>query len=372
MTDLRQLEAAIWSIADGRATDDVLTQFHADERASVVLLDRLIGDVEDDIDSVKTLRGDERDQVLADFNETLDSLLATMTRIRQPEPSRHRLPEPGNTDFDDLVSSPTEDLQPGEVQLQASWHAGLVVVWAAGRGTAAEDNDALATRLEKIDGPPLGWHVHAGFMLPGGHRAEALAISMKDALGWLAHVGGGLGASDVGPSVAWLARVAVEGVRMATRGAIVPRLRAVKRADVRHVDLNLNWSPALLDTAMLDALSASMPGTVIALGGPDSRATTIAVLTAVVEAIVVETVGRMELPAQPPSANTPIDIDDSLIARLDGRPFTAPFVHGSDLARRFEQWSGAVTASKRQRLVVELAAPDPGGVWLISVFASPS
>ena len=72
-----QLEAAIWSIADGRSSDDDLALFHANERASLVVLDRLIIDAEDDVESVRNLPGDERDVVVADLTDTLESLLAT-------------------------------------------------------------------------------------------------------------------------------------------------------------------------------------------------------------------------------------------------------------------------------------------------------
>jgi len=186
MVDARQLEAAVWSIADGRGSDTDFALLDTDERASLAVLDRLIGDTEDDLAEVRrTLRGDERDQVVADFVDTLDGLRAAAARFRPPP-----VTAPGH---DDDLPFPTDDLEPGEVQLQASWSGDQVVVWAAGRGTAPEPNEALAGRLEAIGGPPLGWQLHPGVALPDGQRAEALAISMKDALGWLVAVGGGHG-----------------------------------------------------------------------------------------------------------------------------------------------------------------------------------
>jgi len=38
MVPTRELESAIWSIADGRASEADLAVLHADERASLVLL----------------------------------------------------------------------------------------------------------------------------------------------------------------------------------------------------------------------------------------------------------------------------------------------------------------------------------------------
>ena len=137
-----QLEAAIWSIADGRSSEDDVALFHADERASLVVLDRLIIDAEDDVASVRNLPGDVRDQVVADLTDTLDSLRATAARLRPPVTPQ--------------ATEPEEDLEPGEVELQASWSAGHVVVWAAGRGAIPESNAGLAARLEAIGGPPMG------------------------------------------------------------------------------------------------------------------------------------------------------------------------------------------------------------------------
>ena len=84
-------------------------------------------------------------------------------------------------------------------------------------------------------------------------------------------------------------------------------------------------------------------------------------ITAVVEAIVTESVERMELPAEPPSANTPTDLGDAVIARMDGRPFQAPAVLAANVSRTLDQWTRTVTSSSRPRLVVQLDAPGPAG-----------
>ena len=74
MLDSQQLEAAIWSISEGRGSDDDMALLRADERASLGVLDRLIIETEDDLEAVRTLPGEERDQVVADFTDTLDGL----------------------------------------------------------------------------------------------------------------------------------------------------------------------------------------------------------------------------------------------------------------------------------------------------------
>ena len=93
------------------------------------------------------------------------------------------------------------------------------------------------------------------------------------------------------------------------------------------------------------------------------------VITAAVEAIVAESLGRTELPAAPPSAKTAFDLDDTVIARMDGSPFGANLVMATTLSRRLEQWSRSVTDASRPKLVVQLDPPSAGGVWLVSVSA---
>ncbi len=365
MIDVRQLETAIWSIADGRGSPDDLALFQVDEPMSIALLDRLIKEAEEDLASVRNLNGEERDQVVADFTSTLGSLRETAARLRPPPP---RTPKPAVKNGAEGV--PAVELAPTEVQLQASWSAGQVVVWAAGRGTPPEGNDELATRLETIGGPPLGWQLHPAIQLPDGSRAEALAIPMKDALGWLVSIIGGEAPPGVGAGVMWLGRVAFEGVRLTARGAIVPSVQVSTHQHGRIVDAAVRWVPALLDPAVIDAFAAAMPGTVVAIDGGGGRATTIAVIADVVEAITTKSVESVELPAAPPSALSPTDLTDTMIARMDGAPFPADRELAKDLSRRLGQWSRSVTDPARQSLVVRLDEPGQHGVWLVSVHAN--
>ena len=361
MIDSPDLEEAIWSIADGRGSAEDLARLHADERSSRMMLDRLMLDVEGDLDAARSLIGDERDRVVADLAETLDSLRGTVARLR-----------PGGAETLEAkraASVPRDVVGPGEVELQASWASGRVVVWASGRGATPESHDEVSTRLEAIGGPPLGWQLHPAVELAGGVRADALAIPVKDALGWLVAVGGGHGRAGVGPGVLWLAHVALEGVRLAACGSIVPVLRVPQRARSRLVTAELRWRPALADSPVIAALAAAMPATVAAVDGGTGPAITSAVISAVVEAIAVESVERMELPAPPPSVTSARDMSDALIARMDGSPFRAPAALASDVSRRLDEWTRSVTSPSRPRLVVQLDAPGPGGVWLLSVTA---
>jgi len=204
-------------------------------------------------------------------------------------------------------------------------------------------------------------------LLPSGVRADALAIPVKEALGWLIAVAGGLGRTGVGQSVVWLSRVALEGVRLVAQGAVVPALRFEKRQQGRVVDAAVRWVPALVDDARLRPLTASMPGPVAMMTTADARATTLSVLGAVVEAIVSEAAGRLELPAPPPSINNSVQLAEAFTTRLNGSPFVAPTVPASDLARRLGGWSGTVTSFSRPQLILQLDPPDHGNAWHLSV-----
>ena len=258
----------------------------------------------------------------------------------------------------------------GEVELQASWSAGKVVIWAGGRGRAAESHDEVSARLEAAGAAPVGWQAHPGVRLPDGSTADSHAIALADALGWLVSIGAGHRADEVGASLRWLGRVAYEGVRLTASGSIVPTLRVRAGARGPQVTAEVRWQPALVDTPSIAALAAGMPGPVAMIGGENGRSTTIAVLTAVVEAIVAEGVERMELPAAPPVVSSPRDVQDAVIAGMDGSPFHGPRRFIDDAAQALERWTRGVTSASRPTLIVQLDPPGEAGVWLVSILAA--
>jgi len=118
----------------------------------------LIRETDDDLASVRSLSGAERDQVVADLTETLQSLRDVAARVRRPTSPPD---EPDGAD-------PPPDAVTGEVELQGSWSAGSIVVWAGGPGRAAESHDEVSMRLEAVGAAPAGWRSHPGVRLPGG------------------------------------------------------------------------------------------------------------------------------------------------------------------------------------------------------------
>jgi superfamily II DNA or RNA helicase len=348
----RTLEDAVYAMAEGIATREQIALLEADPGAWRRKLERLIDDTEDQLDAVRQIHGPERDQVVADFTAELHRLETSYDLLT-------RVPDP-------LAVIAGAD-PGGEVRHQASWEAGKVVVWGAGPGTAPESNDELADRLEAIGGPKLGWTVHADVPLPSGARAAAVAIPVQESLGWLVAVGGGLGRDGVGASVVWLGRVALAAVRMVTHGCVVPTLVAEKRPQGRSMDLHVRWVPALVDPAELDLLAGAMPGPVVALKAGSARAVTLEVLGAVVDAIMREAAGRVELKAPPPVTQTTSAVAEAFVTRLNGSAFDAPVSVATEVSKRLERWAKPVLSGARPTLVVQLDPPDRGDAWFLSV-----
>ena len=345
------LELAVWAVAEGRATPEELALVDANPAASRRVVTLLISRTEADLDRVRARSGRERDLALADLDEELETLRRALARLDGQRPPSEAIAE-----------EPADPLQ-----LQASWAAGSIVVWAAGRGTEPADNAELADLLESIGGPALGWTQHPDVELPTGERAEALRIPVKDALGWLVAVGAGLGADDdVGPSVRWLGHVATVAVRHVALGAVVPTLRR-KRRETGPTEFAVRWSPALLDNAELEQLVAAMPPAVVAVAAADARAVTLAALAAVVDAIVRDAATRVALPAPPPHVTTAAAVTEAVGARLDGSTFKAPADLANEVTGRLERWARPATRLGRPALVVQLDPPDRGDAWMLTV-----
>jgi hypothetical protein len=349
----RALEAAAWAAVDGIATSEQLRLLESDAPAWRRVLERLLDQTEDNLESVRRLEGPGREQVVADLEAELDRLEVAYDRL---------------TSAADPAAAIVVAADPGgEVRLQASWSAGEVVVWAAGPDTAPANHDELSDLLEAIGGPALGWNQHPGVVLPIGSRAAALSIPVADALGWLVAVGGGLGGGGVGSSVTWLGRVAVAAVRLVARGALVPALASDRRPNRGSLDLNVRWVPADVNQPEVDELAAAMPGPVIALARADAKAVTLEVLRAVVDAIATDAAGRLALPAPPPVVRNASAVAEAIVTRLDGSTFQAPVAAGAEVSKRLDRWTKPVTRSSRSRLVVQLDPPDSAGAWFLSV-----
>ncbi len=136
-------------------------------------------------------------------------------------------------------------------------------------------------------------------------------------------------------------------MRLVAEGSVVPTLRGTKRPSGKSLDLAVRWAPALVDPKQLDELTAAMPGAIAVLAPPDARATTLDVLGAVVDAIVRDAAGQLELPAPPPSSHTPAAVAEAFITRLDGSTFDAPVAAGAEVSKRLDRWARPVVGAAR-------------------------
>ena len=357
MSDARSLEAAAWAAAAGTASADQLAVLEADTNRWCRALEDLLEETEDQLDAVRRLTGPERAQVVADFEGELARLEAAYDLLTKVG------------DSTSAVAAIAAADPVGEVRLQASWGAGKVVVWAAGPGVAPATADELSDRLEAIGGPAIGWTPYPAVPLPSGERAAALSIPVGEALGWLVAVGGGLGREGVGASVAWLGRAAIAAVRLVARGSVVPTLPAHKRSDGRTLEMAVRWVPALVPEGVVERLTAAMPGAVTALPNTkqDARVVTLDVIGSVVDAVIHEAASRIELPAPPPNVQSPAQVAEAVVTRLDGSTFTAPVASGAEVSKRLDRWARQVMGAFTPRLVLQLDPPDSGNAWFLAV-----
>ena len=381
-----EFEQYVQAEVDGEATPEQLAVLAADRVAWRAALASLREDAEEHLASARALRGDEREQVIADLESEQRRIAAawarhTNQRVDRPaaqaddaRPSQRVAPRGAVRDERQAkVDREQQSRAPATLQLQVSWVPGRVVAWAAGGGERA-DSEQLGSMLTAASAPASGWAKHEAVSLPGGARTDALAIPVGDVLGWLVAAGADQVGADIGPSVRWLGRVAIWAMELTAHGAMVPLLRQRKRSSGSARESNgsysVRWTPALIDAARLARLAESMPGVVCAFDPKiDARALIRSALTGMVDAICRDSARRLELPAPPPRVRTVADVSEAVIARLDGSAFDAPVRIAGEIATRVEQWARAVTG-ERERLVVRLDPPDSGNAWHLAVFAS--
>jgi superfamily II DNA or RNA helicase len=368
------MEAAIWAAAEGRATDAEREALAANPAEHQRRLERMVDDATARLESARRRTGVERELAVADLEADLGDLrraLRVLTGVPEPVAAVPDAPEP---------SGPTE---PAEVRLQASWAAGRVVLWAGGPGVTPASLDDLRRRLDAAGAPAAARREkHGGVSLPGGGRADAVSVSLDDALGWLVAAGAGVlngpqaaeGATEapggeLGASVRWIGTVVVAGVRAVARGAVVPTLAYGRPGDDGATELAVKWQPGLIDDSLIAELASSMPGAVTALGANNGRQVALTVLRAVVDTVVTRAAGMVELPAPPPQVRNAADVAESVITRLDGTAFKAPAAAGAEVSTRLQRWARPATVTQRAHLVVQLDPPDRDGAWLLTVHA---
>jgi len=288
----------------------------------------------------------------------------------------------------------------GALELQLSWVPGKIIAWAAGPGVIEAVPEVLQ-RLRDSGAGAVEWTPHRPVKIPSGGRAETVSAPVDSCLGWLVALGEAAESEGIGASVSWLGLVAALAVRLTAQGRMIPQLKKARRrrvdaaasSDTGNNGSNgtsvaaavatrseassyaIRWVPALVESDVVSALAESLPGAAAAFENQrDAAAFTQAVLGDIVDAIATEAAERINGPAMPPEPHTKTETAETALACLDGNPFEAPSRHGSDLARRLDQWARPVTETyeQRLRLIVQLDPPDDVGAWHLSVLSESS
>ncbi len=374
-----QFDLWVEAEADGAASPDELAALEADRAQWRATLVRLLREAEAHLASARSLRGAERNQVLADAEYDVRRLTAAWNRFEGIEevvvaeaPSAR-----------DGRGREQASIEPGELQLQISWEPGRVVAWGGGPGREPADRGGLEALLA-ASGAPFSrvaaergapWGDHAALAIPGGQPATALEAPVGEVLGWLVAAGAGQ-VADVAPSVRWIGQVAIWAVELTARGAMVPLLRQRRRRSGStrgpNASFSVRWTPALVESSRLHEMAREMPGSVAAVDpSVDARALTRSALTGMVDAICRDSARRIEVPAAPPTVRTSADVTEAFLARLDGSAFDAPLRVAGELVERADAWARPVTRD-HSALIVRLDPPDAGDAWDLAVFAPAS
>ena len=314
--DEANLDALIAAEATGYATAEELAILQSDPDGWVAALHRLVAETDEALRSAAGITGDERDQVLDDLRGERQRLIAALRRLGQG------VEEAG--DDGDSQTAALETPQPPE--LQGSWSAGRIVVWAGGAAAWPASVEELDALLSGAGADTLEWQAMGEVAIPGGKRAKAQWAPIDQTLGWLVAVGSGQLSDGVAPSLRWLGDVAVWATELVAQGRMVPTLRRSAHGEVPNTQSaaghRVRWVPALVDAKRLRQFTGRMPGAVAVLDASmPAESVCRSVLAAVVDAVCRAGAARLVTPAATPAARTRTDIAEAVLSGLDGGPF---------------------------------------------------
>jgi SNF2 domain-containing protein/SNF2 helicase protein/helicase-like protein len=410
--DRTHLQLLVSAEAAGEIAAEDRAVLEADRQRWAAIVDQLLADTEEALDSVARSNRDERDQVLADLTDERDRLLAALDRARGIERDDDDVDDDDVDEYDeedeydadeydadeeddgddadeddDYNTRGTDDgqrsrsrsrsrrqTQPSEPVLQATWDDGMVVVWGGGASALTTTHEQLGAMLEAAGGTAVTWTPHHEVPLPTGSLAPSVGAPIGAALGWLVSLAAGHSAAPLGPSARWLAEAALWATEMVAQGRIVPSLSQVRdtKATKATAQYSIRWAAAVVDGRRLRGLVARMPGAVKALA-PQTAAerVTRSVLDASIDAVCRLGASRLVAPAVPPVARSSRDVAEAVLASLDGTPFTASRKAAAKQAHELGLWTAAVHGRRRVGVLVELRAPESGDQgWLVSLFAT--
>src|SRR6516225_4642286 len=146
-----QFDEFVAAEVDGYATPEQIALLEADPIEWRSSLQRGLREREEHLKNARSLRGDEREQVLSDLSEEVRAFSSALVE-RFPEARPRPAPE---------RESRASRLEPGPLQLHLSWEPGRVIAWAAGHNTKPLPANDLKAMLDAAGAHEPGWVPHA-------------------------------------------------------------------------------------------------------------------------------------------------------------------------------------------------------------------
>jgi len=359
--DRSQLDRIVQQYLDGRCSDDDADFLENNHPLWIDSLWRLLEDADRALEQARqSVRGPERAAVLNDLEdecERIDELLSDLAgplTVAGPDP---------------------EAVVVGTAQLQLSWSAGQIIVWAGGHEAEPCDLDALKGLLESHDGTAIAWLDNDPVDILGRGEAASLASPLTSALGWI--LGFGTVALDdktLGTSARWFGLAAAFAVELVAQGRMVPQLeqfRGGRRSGRGGLGTyHVRWAASVMDRDRLDALADAAPGAAMSVSDrKDRKEFAGAVVADLTDAITRIAAEQIEVPAAPEQPSTKNDVGETILCRLEGSAFQAPPGIANDIVQRMGRWAQSVTGTANMRLMVKLNPPDEDDAWLAEVLA---
>ena len=350
------------------ATAEDVRYLNQRQDAWVESLWRLLDEAEERLRVVRReLRGRERLAVLADLDDDCWRIDAALTELVGSPSDSEVMVTPARPPV-----AVERETTAGLVKLNLSRADGRIVAWASANQRRPERHELVLERIKALGGVTEDWDQRATIKIPNSGRASTVSAPIEKVLGWLAPLGQSENGDVLGPSVQWMGYATSIAINLVAQGKFVPQFVQLKR---RRKDpasdqgtFRVRWVPALVDPEILTGLVDAIPGSAM-LGSREQEKEkfALAALADLTDAIVTVAANQLETPAAPADIINRADLNDAVLANLDGTTFAAPLKLGGDLVRRFNNWISPVVGKAGITLVIQLDPPDESNAWHVAV-----
>ncbi len=276
--------------ADGTAAPAILAELKSDPIRWRNVLTDMIENAEDTLQSIRRIKGPQRNQIITDFENEFRSLTDAFERATGEVYNAEEIDEEVPLIPDNAVTEP--------VALQLSWTSGKVIAWASGAFNEPESSEQLLSRLIDAGAPESAWEDYRSIALPTGLNAPALSAQVGDILGWLAALAtqpwtqqadtapgnqddstlsdysdteatespepvepdldpdNQANINQIGASARWLSLIAAAAVGLVAQGRTVPKLQRIrkrrnKRNKTNKGEFIVQWMPGIISKRRL-------------------------------------------------------------------------------------------------------------------------